>query len=77
MNSKHVKKVLFGMIRRAIGQSNINAQELRGISIPVAPLAPQRRFGEHVVQALELEEQQLRATQHAEPAFQSLLAMVF
>lgn len=77
MNSKQMKKSLFGMARGAIGQSNINAQELRGIAIPIPPIRMQRHFGEKVVELLELEVQQSRATAQADQAFQSLLAGVF
>ena len=77
MNSRRMKETLFGMARGAIGQSNINAQELRGISIAVPPLRLQRRFGEHVAQILELEARQARAIAQADQAFKSLLAGVF
>ena len=77
MNSQHMKRVLFGTARGAIGQSNINAQELRALSIPVPPVARQRAFADRAVQALGLEGQQAVATAQANLGFQSLLAGVF
>ena len=77
MNSQHMKRVLFGTARGAIGQSNINAQELRALSIPVPPVARQRAFADRAVQALGLEGQQAVATAQANLGFQSMLAGVF
>jgi type I restriction enzyme, S subunit len=77
MNSRHMKMVLFGTARGAIGQSNINAEELRGLRLPLPPLELQRRFALNVVQALGLEKQQSLATKQSDQAFQSLLARMF
>jgi type I restriction enzyme S subunit len=77
MNSRHMKMVLFGTARGAIGQSNINAQELRGLHVPLPPIGMQRRFAQIVVQSLELENQQSRATMQSDQAFRTLLAGVF
>ena len=77
MNSRHMKAVLFGTARGAIGQSNINAEELRGLTVPIPPVELQRRFSLNVVQALGLENQQSLATMQSDQAFQSLLARVF
>jgi type I restriction enzyme S subunit len=77
MNTRHMKRVLFGMARGAIGQSNINAKELRAIAIPLPALSAQRSFSKHVETSLSLEKQQSEATAQAERAFRSLLAGVF
>ena len=46
MNSHSMKKRLFEMARGAIGQSNINAKELKSIPLPLPPLGQQKRFAE-------------------------------
>jgi type I restriction enzyme S subunit len=35
MNTPHMKKALFNKARGAIGQSNINAKELRAFALPL------------------------------------------
>ena len=77
MNSRHMKMVLFGTARGAIGQSNINAQELRALRVPLPPIGRQRQFAQFVVQSLTLENQQSVATLQANQVLQSLLAGVF
>ena len=52
MNSTAVKYRLFAMARGAIGQANINAGELKSISLPVPPVELQRRYAEAVEAAL-------------------------
>lgn len=44
MNTTPMKSQLFGMARGAIGQSNINAQELQAITVPLPPLERQKAF---------------------------------
>ena len=51
LNSAAVKRRLFAMARGAIGQSNINARELKAIPLPVSPLELQRRYAETVAAA--------------------------
>ncbi len=77
MNTPHMKKTLFGMARGAIGQSNINSQELRSIPLAVPSLALQRTFSARVCECLELEQYQEVAIGGSESVFQSLLAGVF
>ncbi|MEJ2376472.1 MAG: restriction endonuclease subunit S [Pseudolabrys sp.] len=48
MNSAFMKRVLFATARGAIGQSNINAQELKALRIPKPPLDLQIAFAEQV-----------------------------
>lgn len=47
MNSTSVKDRLFAMARGAIGQANINAKELKSISLPVPPVDLQHRYAEN------------------------------
>lgn len=44
MNSAFMKRRLFETARGAIGQANINSEELKAFSIPVPPLDEQRRI---------------------------------
>lgn len=44
LNSTPVKGQLFAMARGAIGQANINARELKALTLPVPPLDDQRSF---------------------------------
>ena len=44
MNTDFSKQMLLGMCKAAIGQANINAQELQGIGIYIPPLETQKSF---------------------------------
>ena len=44
MNTSFSKQMLLGMSKAAIGQANINAQELQSIGIYIPPIAMQREF---------------------------------
>ena len=44
MNTTFSKQMLLGMCKAAIGQANINAQELQNISIYIPPITLQREF---------------------------------
>lgn len=44
LNTDFSKKMLFGMCKTAIGQANINAQELQNIGLYLPPVELQRRF---------------------------------
>ena len=44
MNTSFSKQMLLGMCKAAIGQANINAQELQSIGIYIPPIAMQREF---------------------------------
>ena len=77
MNTRHMKSVLYSTARGAIGQSNINAQELRALAIPCPPTSLQQAFAGRTAEALDLEQQQRRASETGQTAFQSLLAGVF
>jgi type I restriction enzyme S subunit len=44
MNSSFSKQMLLGTCKAAIGQANINAQELQNIGIYIPPIAMQREF---------------------------------
>lgn len=44
LNSDYGKRTLFGLCKAAIGQANINAQELQDIMIPIPPIELQKEF---------------------------------
>lgn len=48
MNTPYMKSVLFKTARGAIGQSNINAKELKSFRVPLPPLPQQKRFVAHL-----------------------------
>jgi type I restriction enzyme S subunit len=77
MNTRHMKSVLYSTARGAIGQSNINAQELRALAIPCPPTSLQQTFARRTDEALDLEGQQGLASETARTVFQALLAGVF
>lgn len=50
LNLKYSKNILFDMCRAAIGQANINAQELQNIEIIIPPISLQLKFLELLLQ---------------------------
>jgi|SRR5882724_3317215 len=77
MNLPHMKQRLMEMARGAIGQSNINAQELKAIPVPVPPFPLQRKFAQRVTEIRELEAGQAASRRRLEELFQSLLHRAF
>jgi len=77
MNSAHMKRVLFDTARGAIGQSNINARELRAFQIIVPPIDQQHIFERHCRDILSIQSQQTAAIEKAQATFDALLAHAF
>ena len=48
LNMDFSKQMLFGMCKKAIGQANINAQEMQSIGIYIPPIELQNEFAEFV-----------------------------
>ena len=48
LNMDFSKQMLFGMCKKAIGQANINAQEIQSIGIYIPPIELQNEFAEFV-----------------------------
>lgn len=48
MNLPYMKKVLRKLAKGAVGQANINAQQMKSIEVPLPPLSLQRSFAEKV-----------------------------
>lgn len=76
-NSAFMKRRLFETARGAIGQSNINAKEVRAFPIPIPSMRLQEKFTEYLedVQALVSVGKEARAS--ADAASQSLLHRCF
>lgn len=77
MNMPFMKRRLFEMARGAVGQSNINAQELKSIKIPVPPIVLQNQFAEKVKEIEAQKEKQKQSTIQLDVLFSSLLSQVF
>ncbi|HPQ26043.1 MAG TPA: restriction endonuclease subunit S [Gammaproteobacteria bacterium] len=77
MNSGHMKRVLFDTARGAIGQSNINAKELRAFHLPLPPASLQNRFEQRCRDLFALEVQGVSAASKNESVFQALLHRAF
>jgi type I restriction enzyme S subunit len=77
MNSGHMKRVLFDTARGAIGQSNINAKELRAFRLPLPPVNLQEGFEQSCRNVLALEVQGNAAASKNESVFQALLHSAF
>lgn len=77
LNSAHGKRTLLAMARGAVGQANINSQELKSIKIPAPPFELQQWFSS-IVQRLEpLRGKQAASTGEIDNLFQSLMHKAF
>ncbi|MCB1601894.1 MAG: restriction endonuclease subunit S [Lysobacterales bacterium] len=77
MNSKHMKRVLFATARGAIGQANINTQELKAFELMVPPLELQRRFVEEIAAVRSIQATQDQGSRTAQATFDALLHQAF
>lgn len=77
MNTAHMKRVLFETARGAIGQSNINAKELRGFRITLPPRGLQDEFEQRCRDISSLESLQSAANRKAKFTFDALLSRTF
>ncbi len=77
MNLPFMKLQLRKMARGAVGQANINAQELKAIQLPVPPIELQRIFAVRVAEIRELQSAQAACLQRLDGLFQSLLHRAF
>jgi hypothetical protein len=76
-NTRHMKQRLFETARGAIGQSNINAKEVRAFSVPEPPLQLQHAFAERVSDLQSIIAQQDRMATASEQMADALMAKVF
>lgn len=77
MNSRHMKRVLFATARGAIGQANINTQELKALELMVPPLELQRRFVEEMTATRSIQATQDQGLRAAQATFDALLHRAF
>ena len=77
MNLPSMKRRLAEMARGAIGQANINAQELRSIKIPVPPLPLQKEFATRVTEIRAMQYEQVACRRGLDGLFQSMLHRAF
>lgn len=77
LNSAHGKKILLRTARGAVGQANINSQELTSIQMPLPAYSLQERFSafSHNLEKLKLD--QIQSSQEIDELFQSLLQKAF
>lgn len=77
LNSSYGKAILRGICKAIIGMANINAKELRGISIPIPPVKLQHEFQSRVQAARVGRLAPLAHKQHLDSLFQSLQNRAF
>jgi type I restriction enzyme S subunit len=77
MNTPYMKRRLFDTARGAIGQSNINAKELKAFSIPLPPIELQEKLDIRLESIHSIIGQQEAAQSSTDSAFQSLLQCAF
>jgi type I restriction enzyme S subunit len=73
LNSNYGKKLLADMCKGAIGQANINAQELQDIAILLPPLSLQTRFADFVRQADKSKFELTRTLDELDAAYKALV----
>jgi type I restriction enzyme, S subunit len=77
LNSKRGKAILRGMCKTIIGMSNINAQELRSIPIPLPPLPLQGAFAARVAEIDRLKSHHRAHLEKLDALFASLQHRAF
>lgn len=77
LNTDFSKKTLLGMCKAAIGQANINAQELQNIGIYIPPIERQREFVQFKTQIVKSKIVVQKALDEAQTLFDSLMQEYF
>jgi type I restriction enzyme, S subunit len=77
MNLPYMKRRLTEMARGAVGQANINAQELQSIEVPLPPIDLQCEFAQRVQEAQDVRSAQARSKERVEALYQSMLSRAF
>lgn len=77
LNTDFSKKTLLGMCKAAIGQANINAQELQNIGIYIPPIERQREFVQFKTQIIKSKIVVQKALDEAQTLFDSLMQEYF
>jgi type I restriction enzyme S subunit len=77
LNTDFSKKMLLGMCKAAIGQANINAQEMQGIGIYIPPVEIQQEFVSFKNQVDKSKAQVQKALDETQLLFNSLMQEYF
>lgn len=77
MNTDFSKKMLLGMCKAAIGQANINAQELQSIGIYIPPIELQKKFVSFKDQVDKSKAEVQKSLDEAQLLFDSLMQQYF
>ena len=77
MNLPFMKRHLAAIARGAVGQANVNSQELKSIPIPVPPLPLQEQFAARVGEVRFLESEQAASRRKLDNLFNSMLERAF
>jgi type I restriction enzyme S subunit len=77
MNLPFMKRRLAEMARGAVGQANINSQELKSIEFPVPPIKLQREFAARVSEIRAMQTEQATSRRRLDALFHSLLHRAF
>lgn len=77
LNTDFSKKMLLGMCKTAIGQANINAQELQNIGLYVPPIDLQQEFVDFKIQVNKSKVAVQKALDEAQLLFDSLMQEYF
>lgn len=77
LNSDFSKRMLLGMCKTAIGQANINAQELQDIGIYIPPMALQKQFVNFKDQVDKLKAAVQKSLDETQLLFDSLMQQYF
>lgn len=77
MNTPYMKGRLADIARGAVGQANINSQELKSIAVPVPPLTLQKHFAKRVGEIRVMQSEQAASRRTLDDLFQSMLQRAF
>ena len=77
LNTDFSKRMLLGMCKAAIGQANINAQELQSIGIYIPPIEMQQKFVSFKEQVDKSKDVVQKALNEAQVLFDSLMQQYF
>ena len=77
LNTDFSKRTLFGMCKAAIGQANINAQEMQNIGIYIPPIELQKEFVQFKYQIDKSKVVVQKALDEAQTLFDSLMQKYF
>ena len=77
LNSKHGKRILYGMAKNIIGMANINAKEFASIPIPIPPISLQNKYADIVSEIEEQKSLVKQSIDETQRLFDSLMSKYF